>query len=198
MGISEVARTGRIWGMVDDATALPFDSPRWDELSTRHGLGAGWVRDFLVTASNGPVGSEAFTDMWPGICSEGTTYDAAYAAAPYLVAIAQRLPVPESIEYIIVLGIVETYASEVPPDLEPGYRSAVRDGQALALTRLADSPVEHSLRYLLAAVAAFRGRRDLAAVLQDLDTIEGTCASCGSAVFPAELQRVVENDENHR
>lgn len=194
-GAPDVTRAGRICGMIDDAAALPFDSPRWDELETRRGAGAGWVRDFLVTASNGPLGSEAFTDVWPGVCSEGTTYDAAYASAPYLVAIAERLPASKSIEYVMVLGLIETYAGEVPPDLERGYRKAMRDARALALARLADCPIDHSLRYLLAAVAAFRGRRDLAAVLQELDTIEGTCASCGSAVFPAELQQVTGNDE---
>lgn len=182
-----------MWCMVDETTALPLDSRRWDELSTRRGIGAGWVRDFLA-ASNGPVDSETFTHIWPEICSEGTTYAAAYAAAPYLVAIAERLPTLESIEYLIVLGLIETHASEVPQDLEPAYRRAVRDAQGLALTRLADCQVDHSLRYLLAAVAAFRGRRDLASVLQDLDAIEESCASCGSAVYPAELQRVVEAD----
>jgi hypothetical protein len=133
--------------------------------------------------------------MWIEICSEGTTYDSAYAAAPYLVAIAERLPVARSVEYLIMLGLIETYARDVPADLEPGYRRAVLDAQVLALTRLADCPVDHSLRYLLAAVAAFRGRADLASVLQDLDTIQETCPSCGSAVFPAELRRVVEGDQ---
>jgi hypothetical protein len=181
--------------MDDDATVLPLDSLRWSQLRTRRGRGAEWVRDFLVVASEGSVGTEVFTGMWPELCSEGTAYDSAYAAAPYLVAIAERLPVAQSIEYLIVLGLIETYARDVPADLEPGYRRAVLDAQALALSRLADCPVDHSLRYLLAAVSAFRGRRDLASVLQDLDTIQETCPSCGSAVFPAELQRVVERDQ---
>lgn len=182
--------------MVDDATALPLDSQRWDELSTRRGPGAGWVRDFLVAASTSSSRTEVFTDMWPEICSEGTTYDAAYAAAPYLVTIAHRLPVAQSVEYLIVLGLIDTYASHVPPDLRPGYRKAVLEAQVLALTRLADCPLDHSLRYLLAAVAAFRGRDDLALVLQDLDTIQETCPSCRSDVFPAELQKVIERDQN--
>jgi hypothetical protein len=163
--------------MDDGATVLPLDSPRWGQLRTRRGPGAEWVRDFLVAASEGSSGTEAFTEMWPEVCSEGTTYDSAYAAAPYLVAIAERLPVAQSIEYLIVLGLIETYACDVPVDLEPGYRRAVLDAQVLALTRLADCPVNHSLRYLLATVAAFRGRGDLASVLQDLDTIPGATTS---------------------
>jgi hypothetical protein len=182
--------------MDDQTTVLALESPRWAELRTRRGPGAEWVRDFLVTASDGSLGPDAFSEMWPEICSEATTYDAAYAAAPYLTTIAGSLPVLRSIEYLIVLGLIETYASDVPPDLEAGYRGALLDAQALAFARLPDCPVDHSLRYLLAAVAAFRGRADLASVLQDMDAVQEACPSCGTSVFPVELQRVVERDQN--
>jgi hypothetical protein len=137
--------------MDDQATVLALESPRWAELRTRRGPGAEWVRDFLVAASDGSLGPDAFSEMWPEICSEATTYDAAYAAAPYLTTIAGSLP---------------------------------------------GCPVDHSLRYLLAAVAAFRGRADLASVLQDMDAVQEACPSCGTSVFPVELQRVVERDHN--
>jgi hypothetical protein len=132
--------------------------------------------------------------MWPEVCSEGTTYDVAFAAAPYLVGIANQVTPVESIQYLIVLGLSETYAGAVPEDLKPTYRQAVSDALALALKRLEDCAIDHELRYLLGAVAAFRSRADLASVLQDLDAIEDVCPSCGTVVFSGDLQQVINRD----
>ena len=181
--------------MVQLTRPLPLDSPRWAELSTRMGREGERVRDALRALSANPSDRPVFTEMWPAICSEGTTYDAAFAAAPYLVGFAQRVPSDASIEYLIVLGLIATEAGAIPTDLGPAYLQALRDAQALALKRLADCPIDHNLRYLLATVAAFRGRTDLASVLQDLDAIQQTCPSCGSAVFPDELQQVIARDQ---
>lgn len=126
--------------------------------------------------------------------SEGTTYEAAFAAAPYLVELARRAPADESVDYLVVLGLIETDAGTVPGDLEPAYEKALSDGLALALTRLSDCPTDHELRYLLGTVAALRGRTDLAAVLQNLDAVSTACPGCGSEVFPHELQEVVSRD----
>ena len=126
---------------------------------------------------------------------EGTTYDAAYAAAADLVAIAGGLPVIESLDHLVVLGLFATYEGTVPADLEPGYRQALAEALSLSLARLASCPVGPYLRYLMAAVAAFRGRADLAVALQDLDAIQDDCPSCGTVVFPAELQQVIAREQ---
>ncbi len=115
--------------------------------------------------------------MWPEICSEGTTYDVAFAAAPYLAEFAQRAPTDKSVEYLLVLGLIVTEAGVVPADLEPAYSSALTHGLALALERLSDCPIDHTLRYLLAAVAALRGRADLASALQNLDAVSASATS---------------------
>ena len=62
----------------------------------------------------------------------------------------------------------------------------------MALDRLTDAPIDHNLRYLLAAVAAFRGRTDLAGALGNLDAIQEPCPSCRTVVFPSELQHIIE------
>jgi hypothetical protein len=108
------------------------------------------IRDTLHALSANPSDRPVFAEMWPAICSDGTTYDAAFAAAPYLVAFAQRVPTDESIEYLIVLGLTATNPDPIPDDLEPAYQQALSDAQALALQRLADCPIDHNLRYLLA------------------------------------------------
>lgn len=158
------------------------------------GTGAEWVASILGMLLDDPSQAALFKEMWPGVCSEGTTYDAAFAAAPYLVDIARRVPPQATFEYLAVFGLIETYASTVPEDLEPGYRQALRDARELALQQLPDCPTDHNLRYLLAALAAFQGRADLASILVDLDVIQEPCPSCGTVVFPEDLQRVTVRD----
>ena len=173
---------------------LPLDSPRWDELSTRMGRDGGGVREVLRSLSSDPSRVNLFQELWPELCSEDTTYDAAYAAAPYLVAFAEEAPRSASLEYLIVLGLIATDAGQVPEDLEPAYTSSLGRALAVALDRLTDGPTDHHLRYLLAAVAAFRGRTDLAGALANLDAIQEPCPSCGTVVFPSELQQIVGRD----
>jgi hypothetical protein len=158
--------------MEDSVRPLPLDDPRWGELSTRMGREGEDVRSAFRVLTANPSQTPVFGEMWPTICSEGRTYDVAFAAAPYLVPFAKQVPTQEAIEYLIVLGLIVTYAGVAPSDLEPAYRKATADALSVALRRLVDCPIDVTLRYLLAAVAAFRGRTDLASVLQDLDAIE--------------------------
>ena len=117
---------------------------------------------------------------------------------PYLTGIARGLSANESLEYLIVLGLIDTYEGEVPEDLEAAYRRATQEALAHVLERMADCPAGHELRYLLAAVAAFRGRSDLASAMQNLDAIQEECPECGTVVFPSELQQIVERDADLR
>jgi hypothetical protein len=64
--------------------------------------------------------------------------------------------------------------------------------RTLTLRALVGCTTGDELRYLLAAVAAFRGRTDLASALQNLDVIQEPCPACGALVFPSELQRIVD------
>jgi hypothetical protein len=173
---------------------LPLDSPRWDELSTRMGREGRQVRKTLQALSASPSQVELFREMWPELCSEGTTYEAAYAAAPYLVAAAERVSRPDGLEFLIVLGLIATDATYVPEDLAPAYVRALTQALALSLDRLMDCPTDQTLRYLLSAAAAFRGRTDLGATLADLDAVQEPCPTCGTVVFPGELREVTERD----
>ena len=181
-------------GMTDPSDRLPLDSPRWSRLWTRMGPGAYPVPQALRDLGNDPSDLELFREMWPEICSEETTYDAAFAAAPYLVDLAAGSGTAGADEYLIVVGLIATHASEVPGDLEPAFRTAMHRGLSLALERLEVCKTNAELRYLLASVAAMRGRTDLAAVLQDLDAIQEPCETCGTVVHPSELQAVIDRD----
>ena len=122
------------------------------------GPGAYPVPQVLRELDNDPSDVELFREMWPEICAEETTYDAAYAAAPYLMDFAARLDTADADEYLIVAGLIATYASEVPSDLEPAFKNAMQRGLELTLQRLQKCKTNEDLRYLLASVAAMRGR----------------------------------------
>jgi hypothetical protein len=160
------------------------------------GPGAYPVPQVLQALGDDPSDLDLFREMWPELCSEETTYDAAFAAMPYLMDFAARLGTAEADEYLIVAGLIATYASDVPSDLEQGFGAAMQRGLTLALERLESCKTDAHLRYLLASVAAMRGRTDLAEVLQDLDAIQEPCPTCGTVVHPSHLQAAIERDRS--
>jgi hypothetical protein len=186
---------------------LPLDDPRWRELDHRNWRGgkrsewspdAPFVPDELAELDKNPADRQRFSDLWPWLSSEGTTYAAAYAAAPYMVAFAERLPPEQRFEYLCVVGIVEanscpeggaSYA--IKEYLRAGYRRALSKALALIGETLGVGHDASDTRYLLAAAAALKGHRKLAKVLQDMDCISGDCPKCGETVFPEELQQAL-------
>lgn len=180
---------------MSQSQALPLSSPRWRELRTRGGEGAEWVTDAHRALQDDALDRDCFRELWPELCSEERTYDAAYAAAPYLVEIASGLPCSDATQYLIVLGLIATYPGDVPADLATGYRSAVETALKLSLRALEHCSPGPELRYLLSAVAAFRSRTDLASALQNFDAIQEPCPACGEVVFPTDLRRIVETDQ---
>lgn len=182
--------------MTDDSERLPLDSPRWSQLWTRMGPGAYPVPQALRQLGDDPSDRELFWELWPELCAEETTYDAAFAALPYLVDLAEGPGTADADQYLIVAGLIATYASDVPTDLEPAFRAALRRGLTLTLERLESCTTKANLRYLLASVAAMRGRTDLAQVLQDLDAIQEPCPTCETVVHPSALEAVVDRDQS--
>jgi hypothetical protein len=186
---------------------LPLDDPRWAELdhrNWRHGSRSEWspdapfVPDELSLLTENPADIERFRKLWPWLCSEGTTYAAAYAAVPYMVTFAERLPPENRFEYLCVVGLVEAYSSPekggsfaIKEFLMAGYRDALSRALALIAETLCVKHAITETRYLLGAVAALKGHRKLAIVLQDMDAISGDCPQCGETIFPDELQEAL-------
>jgi hypothetical protein len=186
---------------------LPLDDPRWKELDLRNWRGgrrSEWtpdgpfVPDELSELAKNPVDIERFRGLWPWLCSEGTTYAAAYAAVPYMVAFAERLPPERRFEYLCVVGLVEAdscpeqgESCAIKEYLADGYRRALARALALIAETLCVPHDVSETRYLLGAVAAIKGHRKLAKVLQDMDAISGECPKCGEMVFPEELQEAI-------
>jgi hypothetical protein len=186
---------------------LPLDDPRWRELDHRNwrsGRRSEWapdapfVPDELSELIKDPADFGRFEQLWPWLCSEGMTYAAAYAAVPYMVAFAARLPPEQRFEYLCVVGLVEAHSCPeggesfaIKEYLADSYRRALSRALGLIAETLG---VRHNVtetRYLLGAAAALKGHRRLAKVLQDMDAISGDCPKCGETVFPEELQKAI-------
>jgi hypothetical protein len=172
---------------------LPLDDPRWPSLDHRNwskGQGAPFVPDELRHLLAHPTDSERFDDLWPYLCSEGTAWPAAYAAAPHLVTIARSLPPAQRDDYLYVVGLMAMCSGEygqtpadLPDDVAGAYRQALRQALPLLAETLAEA--EHDqmgTRYLLAAAAALKGHPEYAEILNDLD-VYAECQSCGETML---------------
>jgi hypothetical protein len=187
---------------------LLLDDPLWKELDhsgwasgARYSLdqNAPFVPDVLAELWERPSDIERFRALWPYLCSEGTAWSAAYAAVPYVVELAKRLPPEQRFEHLCFLGLVvmcscpergESFA--IKPYLTESYRRALAHALPLLLETLAGQHDAAETRYLLAATAALKGHPKLGDVLENLDCIHQQCPRCGENVYPEELRRAAE------
>jgi hypothetical protein len=186
---------------------LPLDDPRWKNLDHRNwrdGKPSEWTPDApfvpyeLAKLEKNPADDKRFGDLWPWLCLEGTTYAAAYAAVPYFVSFAKKLPAAKRGHYLTVIGLIVTDSCpkegnsfEIKPYLARSYRDALKDTLSLLAETLICKHNMTDSRYLLGALAALKGHKRLARVLQNMDCVCGECPNCGESVYPQELQEAI-------
>ena len=165
--------------------ALPLNDPSWSELQHRGGS-AGDVPDRLAALLKDPTDIESFTDLWPYLCSEDTAYSAAYAAVPYVVQIAERLPPQKRFEHLFFVGYVAmcsgdpvTTEAHIPNDLVEPYRQATDRALHLIPETLLSDLDEEQTCYLLASAAALKGYSRLGMAINYLPF---GCPECGAEV----------------
>jgi hypothetical protein len=172
---------------------LDLDDDRWKDLDHRNwsnGSHSSWdpeapfVPDELRLLVTAPQDLDRFQKLWPYLCSEGTTWPAAYAAAPYLVEIASRLSPVERFVYVIVVGFIATHAvpDTIKPYLLDSYQNALPKALALLAETMIGSHDATETRYLLSAAAALKGHQKLGDILEGLDTLT-ECPDCGTQMF---------------
>jgi hypothetical protein len=172
---------------------LHLEDDRWNELDHRNWSNgsrssldpeAPFVPDELRLLMADPQDLGRFQNLWPYLCSEGTTWPAAYAATPYLVEIAGRLSPRERFEYVIVVGFIATHATPdtIEPYLLDSYRNALSRALALLAETVTGSHDSTETRYLLSAAAALKGHPKLGEILDGLDTLT-ECPECGVELF---------------
>jgi hypothetical protein len=165
---------------------LPLDDPRWNELAHRNWVNgslagdpdAPFVPEVLAKLYETPDDAELFSELWPYLCSEGTTYAAAYAAIPHIVRLAATLPREGRSEYLIFVGLSlihgtpdagEAYA--IMPYLRADLERAKSEALPLTLEALEVASDEQTVRYLLAAICALLGHARLADEIESLDLV---------------------------
>jgi hypothetical protein len=187
----------------DELSMLSLDDSRWKNLDHR-----GWsegsrskvdpdapiVWEELTLLLNDPSDIRRFRLLWPYLCSEGTTWAAAYAAVPYVIELAARLPPEQRLEHVYFVGLVamcscpssgESFA--IKPYLVDSYWQALAQAMPLLVETLLCHHNATDTRYLLAAAAALKGQSRLGRVLNDLDAICENCPKCGELVYPQDL-----------
>jgi WD40 repeat protein len=172
---------------------LPLHSPRWRDLD---GVTAKEVEVLLEqmtsTAASGAAteSGEGWRQTWTclaeGLLDDGTVFDGAYAALPYLVEAAAALPPGQSVDFWVDLGCIVTAEDRppVPADLEAGFSAALLLAEQAAVRDLlaADAPPEVCFSLALSCVA-FAGHH-IGTALWSLQPQEGylqlVCPGCGS------------------
>jgi hypothetical protein len=165
------------------AEELPLDAAEWPLLPHRNGSGEHVARvpRHLV---NKPDDRSAFSDLAPYLASEDTAWPAAYAAVPHLVRIAAKASIKMRSYYLLWVGYIEMCGSaehrEVPESLTAAVQKAYRRSLVAALPLLTQTFAElednSELQHLLAALAALRGDKQLACVINYLHM---GCPHCG-------------------
>lgn len=159
---------------------LELDDPRWSEFSYRQGSGT-HVPDKIRYLLANPTDVEFFSELDCELCSEGTTWPAAYAVAPYAIEIAKLLPPKDRLYHILFIGYCEIYRSECPPILLNAYETAVVDALPLATETLQCKHNCWETLHLLAIVAALKGFPGFADLVDHLDC---GCPHCSVDLLP--------------
>jgi hypothetical protein len=88
---------------------LPLNDPRRQEFAFRNAPTrraadqkprTPMVAAELAQLLENPADLERFRELWPELCSEGTAWAAAYAAVPYVVDLARRVPPEQRVEFL--------------------------------------------------------------------------------------------------
>ena len=143
---------------------LDLESPRWRELAQAFGSAEDVPRllGALVTESGARERDELWFGVWATLCTDGTVFTAAYAAAPHLLLITEEQGVAERAMAVHVVTEVEIArhrlgAPAIPDDLVAAYAHAVESLPAVVAS-LATVPWNRPTALVLAA-ALLAGKR---------------------------------------
>jgi len=179
---------------------LSLDDARWYELCHRN-WGDGkplapetpFVPDILRSLCSKPSEIEVWNDLYPWLCSEGTAWSASYAVVPYVLEFARAVDVSIRYDYLYFIGLVaQCECEEMGPSfkIKPYLKRSYEESLPIALSMIADLLLmEHNqteTRHMIATIAALKGHRRLAVLLENIDCVIAEC-SCGNSVYPQEL-----------
>lgn len=170
---------------------LALDDPRWGELQSNYGDGR-QVAELLAQAAAGAPLEDWYDALFQELCHQYTTSEAAYAAAPHLVALAAEQPALRT-HLLVLLGACYMSANAPGADtaslISETYRDEWQRAAADAVPLVAWTLTERVLpdeevRYLLSTMAALHGYAALAFYIEGFDTVT-ECPNCGFLIEPS-------------
>jgi hypothetical protein len=161
---------------------LALDSPRWATLEIRSGS-AITVPTEITYLLEHPDDTERLGDLSSELCSEDTTWSAAYAAVPYLLEIARKQSLEARGYALVSIGLIVMCSADtvVPDDLRAAYQAAISGTLPLLLETMHLPVSMEDLRYQFLAVAALKGHLALAEVMNVLDA-DIACSECDQSL----------------
>jgi hypothetical protein len=159
--------------------ALPLDDQRWAQLWSSDGPARN-MPDLISYLLEHPDKADAIGNLQLAACSDGTTWSGGFAALPYLVEIARKLPPAQRLDVLTAIGWIVIGTTPEPEDpharlepyLEEAFTQAIRDSVPLAAESLQSDLDERDMAGVFFVIAALKGHIPLAGVLANLDSCE--------------------------
>lgn len=166
---------------------LALDSTAWSELSHAYGPAVD-TPDLLRRIYSNPSHDD-WSDLYGTVAHQGSISNAAYAAAPHVVAAAEAVPKHERLSYVIFVAfLVLGYDKRPVPDtLKREYDQSVERARELAL-ELVQLHWDHTEAvYLLQAIAALSGKIAVGRIIEGLadEEFQLDCPVCAQHLFVA-------------
>ena len=160
---------------------LPLDSDRWKKLGHAYGSSGDIPTMLRAIQERGFLAEDDLELLWGDLYHQGTIYTATYAAAPHVLALIDALPLKDQHELLTFLGrVAGSWDGDlIPDDLRPAYKQTISTAAGKAVALL-ESPDLDSIEftYLLLAVAALTGSRELSELLEAALVNEEVWAKC--------------------
>ena len=162
--------------------AAQINSIDWTTLRCRSGE-ASFVAVELKLLFDNPNDEDRFDNLWPYLCSEGTTHSAAYASAPFLLELARLATGHARFKYLYVLSLFRMCEPTAPsqracsPAYRESYQLALREALPL-VAELSTQDFGYENFYVLSALAALKEMPRLASCIESISLEEFKCPEC--------------------
>jgi hypothetical protein len=157
---------------------LKLDSPVWKVLG-------GSDIPILLQALQEDPGGGAWQSLMDILVDQGDVLDAAFAAVPHVLSIAESQPVPAQVNIWHFIGYVASkgpnYAPNLPEDVRKAYSRALVTAKHRILDAIKSQSVnEEETVVMIQALAAVSGCYGPGRILRDTVCLESTRTKCPS------------------
>ena len=157
---------------------IPLDSDDWQGLEDAYGPAAGipgLLRQLAADpAPKSDYRAEPWFSLWSGLCHQDDVYTASYAAVPHIVRICLAAAGPVDAGFFALPASIEIARARdrgpaLPARLSAAYRQALQQLHDCAFRQAAHDWDTSMTRAVTAALAAAKGRIEVAEAIINLD-----------------------------